>query len=678
MTTTTSNDDILMDIKGKQKEDCNEEIINIHNVNNTETWQKIIGFENYEISSLGRFRNTKTGSIQKGIVSKTYIRYSMKKDRVRYFYGYDKITETGEVVNFSRKSNIIIPYPETTIEEWKPVSGLEDFYEISSFGRLRNKITNYIAKGIIDKGGYIRYTLRENGKPRQKLAHRLVAMHFIPNPKNKPEVNHLGAKTDNRVFMLEWATKRENAKHAREYIVKYGKKIKQIDPISKNVLKIFDTTKDAIQFTGYSEYLFCKHLNTDIEYKGYLWESVNKSENIEYENEIWVSLKDSIYDRVNRFPNYYVSNYGRVKGHLGNILVNNASSTVQTMILTNSKIKHNITIHRLVLMAFNIPNPENKPEIDHLNSDNTDNRLCNLKWATTLENAHNINSLAKKPKRLDMTRINIKVTYPNGKEEIVCGIMELKRKLSIGIKTIRKYAASGKEYNGYKFQIVEKYSDVPDIIEKNCKCGQEECKCEQDINISTSSENSTCINKPGSTMMNIKVTYPDGTEEIIEGLTNTRIKTHISVEKIKENFESTEKYRGYKFELLPNKSMRGQSIYAAKKIKVIYPDNTEEIIVGIINAGKKLRISTDTINKYMDKESYIGYRFESVCDESPQTHFIHTKKLIKVTYSDNTEEIIDGIPQTSKKLSIAQATIKKYALNGEIFRGYKFEILYKS
>lgn len=70
-------------------------------------------------------------------------------------------------------------------------------------------------KPSIDKYGYYRICLSYNNKRKNYSVHRLVAMAFIPNPENKPTVNHKnGIKTDNHVYNLEWATQKEQKEHS--------------------------------------------------------------------------------------------------------------------------------------------------------------------------------------------------------------------------------------------------------------------------------------------------------------------------------------------------------------------------------------------------------------------------------------------------------------------------------
>jgi len=99
-------------------------------------------------------------------------------------------------------------------EIWKDIDDCDN-YEISSLGRLRNKKTNLLLNSFYDKDGYLKYSLTFNKRKFSRFQHRLVAIAFIPNPKNKPFVNHInGIKNDNRIENLEWVTASENTKHA--------------------------------------------------------------------------------------------------------------------------------------------------------------------------------------------------------------------------------------------------------------------------------------------------------------------------------------------------------------------------------------------------------------------------------------------------------------------------------
>ena len=117
-------------------------------------------------------------------------------------------------------------------EIWKDIEGYEG-YQISNFGRVRSLdrydgrgwwIKGRILKPIMDKKGYLNVGLSKNNQRKIFKVHRLVALHFIPNIENKPEIDHINTiKIDNTVFLnedgsvnydktnLRWVTPKENS-----------------------------------------------------------------------------------------------------------------------------------------------------------------------------------------------------------------------------------------------------------------------------------------------------------------------------------------------------------------------------------------------------------------------------------------------------------------------------------
>ena len=116
-------------------------------------------------------------------------------------------------------------------------------YDVTESGIVVNAKTGKVLHQYKSEYGDWRVALCENGKQKRVFVHRLVAMKYIPNPHNLPQVNHKnGIKTDNRVENLEWCTASENQQH-RRYVLKSGnRRVKRIETDT-----IYDSIKQAAE-----------------------------------------------------------------------------------------------------------------------------------------------------------------------------------------------------------------------------------------------------------------------------------------------------------------------------------------------------------------------------------------------------------------------------------------------
>lgn len=98
-------------------------------------------------------------------------------------------------------------------EEWRAVEGYDGYF-ISNRGRVKGKRVDIMKQMDHYKGYKYLFLSHEANQNKKHFLHRLVAVAFIPNPSNKPFVNHIDCnKTNNNVENLEWMSEQENTQY---------------------------------------------------------------------------------------------------------------------------------------------------------------------------------------------------------------------------------------------------------------------------------------------------------------------------------------------------------------------------------------------------------------------------------------------------------------------------------
>lgn len=140
------------------------------------------------------------------------------------------MVDCSSVYRANQKNTSAMKEVNRMVEEWKSIKGYEGYYEVSNFGNVRSlerivtrsdginqPVSARVLKLIIGSKGYFVVRLHKDGIGETKDVHRMIAISFIPNPYNKATVNHIdGNKINNNIKNLEWATYKENMRHAHD------------------------------------------------------------------------------------------------------------------------------------------------------------------------------------------------------------------------------------------------------------------------------------------------------------------------------------------------------------------------------------------------------------------------------------------------------------------------------
>lgn len=147
-------------------------------------------------------------------------------------------------------------------EIWKQY--LDTQYEVSNLGRIRNLYGKHIMRQALNDNGYLTFSFRHDGKHKGILVHRMVAIAFIENPENKPQVDHIDRiRTHNSVDNLRWVTRSENMKNTNNSLVT----VCQFN-LDGELVKTFHNIKQVEDELGISRYYLLRCCCGDIDNLG--------------------------------------------------------------------------------------------------------------------------------------------------------------------------------------------------------------------------------------------------------------------------------------------------------------------------------------------------------------------------------------------------------------------------
>jgi hypothetical protein len=442
-------DNNIENIKWVSKEELkifltnNNEIIK-NNTNDNEYWLVIPNYTKYEVSNTGKIRNkfkqelklfdNKSGYTYCEITSDDNIKLPRRIDKLildtfesnnnnntdiihinninndNYIENIKwiskdelKLINENILINKINDNNEIIKN-NINDEYWQIIPEFTN-YEASNLGEIRNKETQKKIIPYKNQCGYVGTSITNDlGKRKSLLIHQLIALTFIPNPENKPTVDHINRiRDDNKLINLKWATHIEQSKN---------KEINKIDIIRRNILKYdleenlietYNSLNDAGRQNNLSSVTIKNRINNNIVKNNciFKYEEYN-----DLEDEIWKNINPLIIDN---YEGYLVSNKGRIKNKFDYIFTLQNGGGYY-----NSRIgKTSFRVHRIVAQTF-LPNPTNLPVVNHKDGNKLNNFIENLEWVTYQENSihaieNNLNPCRKKILQYDLNGIFIKI-----------------------------------------------------------------------------------------------------------------------------------------------------------------------------------------------------------------------------------------------------------------------------
>jgi len=342
--------------------------------------------------------------------------------------------------------------------EWKIIPKFTN-YSCSKLGKIKNNKTDKILNPFENLGGYVRMSVRNNNKNKSIYLHRLVAQTWIPNPENKPTINHKNKiRNDNRVENLEWATHKEQAEHKIKFnkenniIEKHNSNrgIWKCNPDTNQKIQYYKTLDEAIsdlnlQKNSFRQLSFAVLHNKKIFNFKWIYDDHYYENEINEEWKLYIKTKQSIY---------YISNYGKVRNKERLLKCGGDSEGYRLTRINNN----NKRVHIMVAEKF-IDNPNNYNIVNHKDGNKQNNIHTNLEWVTPQINSqHAIETgLRKNVKKI------IQYDDNNNIIEIFNTSVWASKKLNVTIQSIHRYCKGEITLPQFKLKYL---SDSDDLVNK--------------------------------------------------------------------------------------------------------------------------------------------------------------------------------------------------------------------
>lgn len=335
-------------------------------------------------------------------------------------------------------------------EIWKPISfGNYNKYNVSNTGKIKNIKSGKILKGLPLEYGYLTvclYSDIKDEKAKKFLIHVLVALVFVPNPDNKPTVDHINRITnDNNATNLRWADHKEQNQNRKKAIYKHFP-IYQCDK-SKNIIKKWDSTKEICEKLNINKNTLKGAIKFERILDNFYWIRCNDSRY--FLNEIWKEIPYTfrICKKIkDNDKGKFASNYGRIKNENGDILAGRQTkyNTIKIYDIHTNK-RSSIALHILVAAAFHGLPKDEKLIVNHIDLDTNNNNPYNLEWITRKENTiHAIKNGA-----IDYTKKYKKVKQIDKNGNIINEFNSVKEaEQKTGVKNISAVARGARPFAG--------------------------------------------------------------------------------------------------------------------------------------------------------------------------------------------------------------------------------------